>query len=141
LELRRIWTSTELADYLTFPHAAQVFCVQRHTTEIVPNKERSETVYGITSLTPERANPQTIMQLLRGHWSIENRLHWVRDVSFDEDRCRIRKGKGPQNMACLRNLTISLLRMAGVRYIPTGLRACSRLGQGVLRIIGLPYKL
>lgn len=141
MELRHIWTSTELADYLTFPHAAQVFCVQRHTTHIVSNTERSETVYGITSLSAHHANPETIMRLLRGHWSIENRLHWVRDVTFDEDRCRIRKGKGAQNMACFRNLAISLLRMAGVRYIPTGLRACSRLGQGVLRIIGLNYGL
>jgi hypothetical protein len=77
------------------------------------------------------------MELARGHWSIENRLHWVRDVTFDEDRCRIRKGAGAQNMACLRNLAISLLRMAGARYIPTALRACSRLGYRVLRLIGI----
>jgi len=81
------------------------------------------------------------MQLSRGQWSIENRLHWVRDVTFDEDRCRIRKGAGAQNMACLRNLAISLLRIAGARYIPTALRTCSMLGQRVLRLIGLNHEL
>lgn len=82
-----------------------------------------------------------MLELSRGHWAIENRLHWVRDVTFDEDRCRIRKGAGAQVMASLRNLAISLLRMAGARYIAPALRACSRLGQNVLRLIGLPVKL
>jgi hypothetical protein len=82
-----------------------------------------------------------LLELSRGHWAIENRLHWVRDVTFDEDRCRIRKGAGAQVMASLRNLAISLLRMAGASYIAPALRACSRLGQNVLRLIGLPVKL
>lgn len=82
-----------------------------------------------------------MLELSRGHWAIENRLHWVRDVTFDEDRCRIRKGAGAQVMASLRNLAISLLRMAGARYIAPALRACARLGQNVLRLIGLPVKL
>jgi len=82
-----------------------------------------------------------LLELSRGHWAIENRLHWVRDVTFDEDRCRIRKGAGAQVMASLRNLAISLLRMAGARYIAPALRACSRLGQNVLRLIGLTVKL
>jgi hypothetical protein len=68
-------------------------------------------------------------------------LHWVRDVTFDEDRCRIRKGAGAQVMASLRNLAISLLRMAGARYIAPALRACARMGENVLRLIGMPLKL
>jgi hypothetical protein len=68
---------------------------------------------------------------------MENRLHWVRDVTFDEDRCCVRKEIGAQVMASLRNLAISLLRMAGARYIPPALRACSRLGPRFLRLIGL----
>ena len=119
----------------------QVLCIERHTTQILAEKQRSETVYGITSLQPEQANPARLLELSRGHWAIENRLHWVRDVTFDEDRCRIRKGAGAQVMASLRNLAISLLRMAGARYIAPALRACSRLGQNVLRLIGLPVKL
>jgi hypothetical protein len=78
-----------------------------------------------------------LLSLSRGHWSIENRLHWVRDVTFDEDRSQVRKGMGAQVMASLRNLAISLLRMAGARYIAPALRHCARLGSQVLRLIGL----
>ena len=141
MEVRHIWTSTELTGYLTFPHAAQVLCIQRNTTQIVTQKNRTETVYGITSLTPQRADPARLLDLSRGQWSIENRLHWVRDVTFDEDRCCVRKGTGAQVMASLRNLAISLLRMAGARYIAPALRACSRLGLSVLRLIGLAVRL
>jgi predicted transposase YbfD/YdcC len=141
LEIRHIWTSTELTGYLTFPHAAQVLCIQRNTTQIVTQKNRTQTVYGITSLPPQRANPARLLDLSRGQWSIENRLHWVRDVTFDEDRCCVRKGTGAQVMASLRNLAISLLRMAGARFIPPALRTCSRLGSRVLRFIGLPVRL
>lgn len=82
-----------------------------------------------------------MLELSRAHWTIENRLHWVRDVTFDEDRCRIRKGAGARVMASLRNLAISLLRMAGARYIAPALRACSRMGENVLRLIGLTPQL
>lgn len=108
---------------------------------MITQKERRETVYGITSLKPPKADPARLLQLTRGHWTIENRLHYVRDVTFDEDRCRARKGNGAQIMASLRNLAISLLRMAGARYIAPALRACSRLGLGVLRLIGLAVRL
>lgn len=126
---------------MNFPHVRQIFCVQRDSTEIITNKHRSETVYGITSLSPRQAAPERLLELTRAHWTIENRLHYVRDVTFDEDRCRIRKGAGAQVMASLRNLAISLLRMAGARYIAPALRACSRLGQNALRLIGLPLQL
>lgn len=141
LETRHIWTSTELSGYLTFPYAAQVFCLKRQTTQIVTQKDRTETVYGITSLVPQKADPARLLQLSRGHWTIENRLHYVRDFTFDEDRCCVRKGNGAQVMASLRNLAISLLRMAGARYIAPALRTCSRLGLGVLRLIGLTRRL
>lgn len=135
--MRRIWTSTELNGYLNFPYTAQVFAIQRDTTEIVTEKFRSETVYGLTSLNPAQANPQRLLSLSRNHWSIENRLHWVRDVTFDEDRCRVRKGAGAQVMATLRNLAISLLRMAGAINIAKALRHCARMRFEVLRFIGL----
>jgi predicted transposase YbfD/YdcC len=141
LEIRHIWTSTELTGYLTFPYTAQVFCIERQATQIVTQKDRTETVYGITSLAPQKADPARLLQLSRGHWTIENRLHYVRDVTFDEDRCCVRKGKGAQVMASIRNLAISLLRMAGAHYVAPALRACSRLGLGVLRFIGLEARL
>jgi predicted transposase YbfD/YdcC len=105
---------------------------------MVTGKQHCETVYGVTSLAPEKADPARLLELARGHWAIENRLHYVRDVTFDEDRCRIRKGCGAQIMASIRNMAISLLRMAGARFIAPALRACSRLGKDVLRLIGIP---
>ena len=135
--MRHIWTSTDLNGYLNFPYVAQVFCLQRNITHLLTGKQHHETVYGITSLDPQRANPPRILHLARGHWSIENRLHWVRDVTFDEDRSQIRKGSGPQVMASLRNLAISILRIAGARYIPPALRLCARLGSRILRLIGV----
>ena len=137
MEIRRIWASTELNNYLTFPHVAQVFAIRRDTTDLVTQKFRTETVYGLTSLKPEIANPERLLSLSRNHWSIENRLHWVRDVTFDEDRCRVRRGAGAQVMASLRNLAVSLLRMAGARYIPSALRRCARHDSLVFRLIGL----
>jgi hypothetical protein len=135
--VRQIWTSTELNGYIDFPHAAQVFAIQRETTEMVSQKFRSETVYGITSITADRAVPERILDLSRKHWSIENRLHWVRDVTFDEDRSRIRRGAGAQVMASLRNLAISLLRMAGAEIIAPALRLCTRSNSLPFRLIGL----
>lgn len=104
-------------------------------------KIRRETAYGLTSLTPQKADPARLLHLNRGQWSIENRLHYVRDVTFDEDRSTVRRGRGAQVMASLRNLAISLLRMAGARYIAPALRACSRLPLDVFRLIGLPNRL
>ncbi len=138
MEIRRIWASTELNDYLNFPHVGQVFAIRRDTTDQVTQKFRTETVYGLTSLKPENADPQRLLALSRDHWSIENRLHWVRDVTFDEDRSRVRRGAGAQVMASLRNLALSLLRMAGARGIPSALRRCARLDDSlVFRLIGL----
>src|SRR3972149_4499035 len=112
IETRRIATSPELAGYLTFPYANQVFRLQRHTTDAHGGQPGTGGVSGVTSLSPAQADPARLLALNRGHWEIENRLHWVRDVTFDEDRCRIRKGAGPRVMATLRNLVISLLRLA-----------------------------
>jgi predicted transposase YbfD/YdcC len=116
-----------------------VFCIHREVIQITTDKQTSETVYGITSLTTEKASPAKLLELARGHWTIENQLHWVRDVTFDEDRSQIRKAAGPRVMATLRNLVISLLRIAGARYIAPAIRECARYGNSkVFRIIGIP---
>jgi len=137
VEVRSIWTSTELRGYLDFPYAAQVFTIRREVTQMVSQKSRSETVQGLSSLPAARATPAALLELSRGHWTIENRLHWVRDVTFDEDRSRVRTGAGAQVMASLRNLAISLLRLAGARYIAPALRRCARSDPQTLRLIGL----
>lgn len=78
-----------------------------------------------------------MLAIVRGHWEIENRLHWVRDVTFDEDRSQVRKGAGAQVMALLRNLAITLLRLAGATYVARGLRFCAGNANRALRLIGL----
>jgi predicted transposase YbfD/YdcC len=77
-----------------------------------------EIAYGVTSLKQEKASAKQLLELNRGHWEIENRVHWVRDVTYDEDRCRIRTDNGPRVMASIRNLAIAIARMMGFRYIP-----------------------
>lgn len=94
----------------------------RQVTALDGSSPRTEVIYGITSLDAECADPARLSMLVRGHWQVENRLHWVRDVAFDEDRSQVRTGHGPQVMACLRNLAISLLRLAGESNIAAGLR-------------------
>jgi hypothetical protein len=80
-------------------------------------KERVEVVYGVTGLCPERATPERLLTLVRGQWQIENQSHWVRDVTFDEDRSQVRCGNIPQVVAALRNTAIGLLRCAGYANI------------------------
>ena len=93
-----------------WPGLAQGFELTRERSE--KGKTTVEVVYGITSLRPEEANAARLLALTRGHWGIENRLHYVRDVTLGEDGCRVRKGSAPQVLAALRNGVIHLL--AGV---------------------------
>ena len=122
LEVRSVWTSQELNGYLNFPYVRQVFCVHRQVSHIKKNRQSSETVYGVTSLPANQASPQRILELNRGHWSIENSLHWVRDVTFDEDRSQIRTGNAPRVYASLKNLVINILRICGATNIAKTLR-------------------
>src|SRR5262249_3719531 len=99
---------------------AQVFELGRHVMFQKTGKERVEVVYGVTSLRPERATSERLLALVRGQWQIENQSHWVRDVTFDEDRSQVRCGNIPQVMAALRNTTIGLLRYAAYANIAAG---------------------
>ncbi|MBF0381804.1 MAG: hypothetical protein HQL69_12345 [Magnetococcales bacterium] len=103
-EVRKIWTSTKFVEYMSIPYVAQAFTIQRTRTIIKTGKTTTETVYGITSRSPQKATPEQILATNRGHWAIENRSHYVRDVTYDEDRSQIRAKNGPQVMATLRNL-------------------------------------
>jgi hypothetical protein len=132
-----IWASAELQDHLDFPSAAQVFCLQRETMESTTGKFRTETVYGVTRLSPGKADPARLLSLNRHPWSIENGLPCVRDVALDEGRYRLRKHAGAPVMASLRNLALSLLRLAGAVNIAPALRACTRHSQRPWRLLGL----
>ena len=143
IETRSIKTSTELNEYLEFPYVGQVAIIFRHTTDLKgqPIRDRKdEVVCAITSLSEASADPVTLLSLNRDHWSIENKLHYVRDVSFDEDRSRVRKGRGAHMMATLRNIAISLLRMAGYENIAAAVRSCIRKISRPLRLIGILLK-
>jgi len=137
VEVRHLWASDELTGYLDFPYSQQVFRIERITTKLDGTPMRHEVVFGITSLSARKALPNRLLALNRGHWGIENRLHWVRDVTFDEDRSQVRKGAGAQAMAALRNLAIGLLRRAGATNIAAALRHCVQHSETALRLIGL----
>ncbi|MDT3700430.1 MAG: ISAs1 family transposase [Thermincola sp.] len=137
IEVRKIRTSTALNDYIDFPYAAQVCRIERITYRLDGVLLRNEVAYGITSLTPEQADAKRLLSLNRGHWCIENKLHWVRDVTFDEDRSQVRVGQGPRVMATLRNLAISLFRLHEVKNIARALRKCSWNAENALNYIGL----
>ncbi|MFF2819600.1 ISAs1 family transposase [Kitasatospora cineracea] len=119
----RALTVTDLA--LDFPHAAQAARILRYRTDLKTGTVSRQTVYAITDLTSQQASPQRLGQLARSQWTIENRLHFVRDTAFAEDASKIRTGHGPENMATLRNLAINTLRAAGHRNIAAGIRHTS----------------
>jgi predicted transposase YbfD/YdcC len=106
-----------------FPHAAQIARVIR-TRTVTHSKHNgkkrtrvtethSETVYLITSLTAREAGPEHIAAYIRAHWSIENQVHYVRDVTLREDSSKVRAGSRPRALATLRNLTTGLIRQTG----------------------------
>ena len=111
---------------IVFPHAAQAIQVTRRTRRYGSRKWKTETSYAITSLPAAKARPDQLAEWIRGHWKIENQLHWVRDVTYGEDLSAARTGAGPHVMATLRNLAISILRLAGHARIATALRHCAR---------------
>ena len=83
-------------------------------------------VYLITSAAHHDAPPAVLAAWVRGHWTVENKLHWVRDVTFDEDRSQVRTGVTPRIMASLRNTALSILRLTGSHQIATALRRYAR---------------
>jgi predicted transposase YbfD/YdcC len=111
---------------ILFPHAAQAIQITRKIRKLKSRKWRTETVYAVTSLTAGQAQPHQLAAWIRGHWSIENSLHWVRDVTLGEDLSQIRTGSAPQVMASLRNLAINLHRLAGAINIAAALRHQAR---------------
>jgi predicted transposase YbfD/YdcC len=121
LEKRSVKVVTVSAGIL-FPHARQAVQIIRRTRRLDSKKWSTEVAYAVTSLAAEQATARELAEWVRGHWAIENRLHWVRDVTWDEDRSQVRTGTGPRAMASLRNLAVSILRIHGVTNIAQALR-------------------
>ena len=113
IETRTMQATSSLAAYLgpAWPGLAQVCRITRR--RVVRGQESVETVYAITSLTAEQADAARLLTLSRNHWSIENRLHYVRDVTCREDQCRTRARAAPQVLAALRNTVLTIIRRSG----------------------------
>lgn len=127
-----------VADGIGFPHAAQAMRIRRRRRRLdQPRRFTTETVYAITDLLAHQAKPPQLAGFIRGHWSIENKTHYVRDVTYDEDRSQVRTGTGPQVMAVLRNAAIGALRLAGVTNIAAANRHHSRDPNRPLALLGI----
>ena len=124
-------------EYVHFPYCAQVACIERHSEELRSGKTRRETTYLITSLSHHEASPERLLALNRGHWGIENRSHYVRDFTFDEDRSQIRAHTGPRVMAALRNFAIRILRLVGHSNIAKAIRHMAAKPHVALGLIGI----
>lgn len=103
-----------------WPGLEQVVRLERTTKR--QGKPTTEVQYAITSLSPRQADAAKLLQLWRGHWTIENQLHWIRDTLWQEDRCRIKHPTGGHNMAAFRNAAINLLRLAKVPNLTAAVR-------------------
>jgi predicted transposase YbfD/YdcC len=113
IETRKIWTTTALNPYLDFPHVGQAFVIERESIEKKTSERTHEVVYGVTSCNPEKANAEKVLKTNREHWSIENSCHYVIDWNYNEDRCRIRTGHGPENITRLRRFGVGLIKSKG----------------------------
>ena len=117
LETRCLKASTALNDYLGWPGLAQVIECRYIRKNMCTGKETHKVQYGITSLDPKEASAERLLTIRRGHWTIENKVHWVRDVVFREDVSPVRCGAIPQVMAAMRNTAMSVLRFSGYTAI------------------------
>ncbi len=126
IEIRKIWTTTELNGYLNFPQVGQAFAIERHFTNKKTGKCSGEVVYGVTSRTVKEANPERVLTVNRGHWTIENSCHYILDWNYDEDRGRIRTGYGPENITRMRRFAIGVIKSKGVRSVAQKMRELTR---------------
>jgi len=102
--------TTDLNNYLLFPHVGQTFMIEQTVTHQKSSKETREIAYEITSKKPDIADAAQLLQDNRGHWCIENSCHYIIDWNFDEDRSRIRTGYGPENISQLRRFAIGVIK-------------------------------
>ena len=132
----RILTSSELLNgYLDWPCLAQVFKIERHCTKLKEGTHRTQVVYGLTSLSRERADATHLLALVRNHWGIENGLHYRRDATLHEDATRMTCPALAQAMALFNNLVIGLLTQHGWRYLPEARRHYDAHPQAALALL------
>jgi hypothetical protein len=137
---RQLATSTALHGYSQWPGLAQVLRIKRSVTNKRTGRTSCEVTYAATSLLPQRATPAQLLRAWREHWTIENKLHWVRDVTFDEDRQQLRRGRAHQVLAALRNTVIGLLRLLGETNIASACRRYAAQPLLALHAVGLFHR-
>jgi predicted transposase YbfD/YdcC len=136
IEERTLRTTTILTLHSKWPGLRQGFELTRKRT--IQGETTCEVVYGITSLQQDEANAQKLLELTRGHWGIENRLHYVRDVTLGEDGCRVRKGSAPQVLAAVRNAVIHLLAGVDAASTAAAIRRLNNHPEEALALLDLP---
>ena len=109
IEERILTISSQLKDFLKWPGLEQVFKIERYFTSTKTGNTSYQVVYGFTSLTKDEISPSQLLKKTRSYWGIENGLHYRRDVTLQEDRTRMTKGRAGQVMACLNNIILGLL--------------------------------
>jgi predicted transposase YbfD/YdcC len=120
---------------LLFPHAQLAIQIVRRRRPATSTPGHTETVYAVTDLSWQQIRADQLAEAIREHWHVENKLHWIRDVTFAEDLSQIRTGHGPANMAALRNLALSRHRIAGATNIAAACRHTSRHPNRVLPLL------
>jgi predicted transposase YbfD/YdcC len=138
VERRRLEASTRLAAHLDWPGVKQVCRIERWRR--VKGREEHEVTYAITSVDRGRADAATLLGWNRGHWAIENRSHYVRDVTMGEDASQISKGYAPQVLAGIRNGLITALRSEGVTNVAAALRKNASQVRNLLSKLGIIKK-
>lgn len=117
VEERRLTVTSQMKGYLDWPGVEQVFKIERRVEALTTGKRREEVSYGVTSLTREEASARRLMEIVRGHWGIENGLHYRKDKTMKEDGCRLRRGKAAEVMAVINNLIIGLVLGGGMKNL------------------------
>jgi predicted transposase YbfD/YdcC len=135
IERRTITVNSTLKGYLNWPVVEQVFKLERDFTRVKDGKVMHEVVYGVASLTVQEASPKRLLELVRKHWEIENKLHYRRDDTLREDRCTLRTGHAAQMMAAINNLVLGILRRQDVANVPDARRNFARHPEQALTLV------
>jgi len=135
VDIRSIGVSCQLKGYSDWPGLEQVFEIRRCWQS--KGEWREAVRYGVTSLPAPIAIPERVLKLKRGHWTIENGLHYVKDVTMGEDKSTIHCENGPKIMAALRNSVVSLLRHAGFSTLAARMRYNSTHPEAALQVLSL----
>ena len=139
IDERELWTSFRIAGRIEFPYLEQVVRVTRKSEEVKTDKISNQTIYGITSLLVEEFRAEELLALVRKHWSIENGLHYRRDVTFKEDAIRQTDSNGGRVQALVNNLTIGILRKLGWENIAKARRYFNAHIDEALNLILNPF--